>query len=40
MFTYYIIGIASTSRLGGPHIVMDEMQVEHQLNMLNQDVLP
>ena len=27
------IGVASTSRLGGPNIVMDEIQVEHQLHV-------
>jgi len=27
------IGVASTSRLGGPHIVKDEMQVEHHLSI-------
>jgi len=27
-----LIGVASTSQLGGPHIVKDEMQVEDQLS--------
>ena len=38
--TCYFIGVASISRLGGPHIVKDEMQVEHHLSMLNWGVLP
>ena len=37
---YVNIGVASTSWLGGPHIVKDEMQVEDQLSMLNWGVLP
>jgi len=34
-----VIGVASTSQLGGPYFVKDEVQVEQQLSVLNWGVL-
>jgi len=34
-----LIGVASTSQLGGPYLVKDEMQVEQQLSMQNWGML-